>query len=166
MLSYHALHTNDTPCICSISILVVSSIIRRLPDTNSRIPWDRAIYSASKSLNDISYCSFELQYIRTSPKVRSIHVLLFTLMGSSLSSAAKNPANYTSANKCKRNFILFGFMISPLLFAPLRYLLICFRATSCDLLGLWEKQAHWWTAYDISGRVLPPRYNNIPTMDL
>ncbi len=47
----------------------------------------------------------------------------------------------------------FGLMMSPLSFAPRRYLPIHFTASACLALGAVENLAHWCTAHAMSGLV-------------
>ena len=140
-LSSQAFDTWDT-LLRFMFILSPNSNNNLLADTNSRISWERAIYSASKVDNAISDCNFELQHTGTPPKFKRIHVLLLTLTGSRLSSEANRPAKSASANKSNLRLSLYGFMINPLSLVPFRYLTIYLTPTSCDALGWWENLAH------------------------
>ena len=116
---FQALITRDTFFMFKfILLLILKSSL--LADTNSPIPYDKVMYSASSIDNEISNWSLDYHNIGTVPKISSTHVLLFTLIGTGLSSNVNSPEKSVSTNKSSRRVFLSGYIIRLFVLAPFR----------------------------------------------
>ena len=123
-------------------ILEPISSNKLLAATSSLIPWESAMYSASRVDRAISDCNFELQRMGTPPKFSSKPLRLLSHTGLCLFSATNKPAKSASANKSNFKFFELGVRIIPLSLVPCKYRAICFNPTSWQRRGLCENLAH------------------------